>query len=81
MIAGLADVLVFDFAVAGTEEIIGEIVAPHESATARRLLAAGYHHDRGDSAVQSPPNVLATRQAFAALAVAVQLPAQVLYWK
>lgn len=81
MIAGLADLLVFDFAVAGTEEIIGEIVAPHERATAWHLLAAGYRYDRGDSSAQSPPNVVATRREFAALASAVQLPAKVLYWK
>jgi hypothetical protein len=81
MIDGLAALLVFDFAVAGTAEIIGEIVAPQESETALRLLAAGYHYDRGDSPVQSPPNVVATREGFAALAVDVQLPAKVLYWK
>ena len=81
MIEGLADLLVFDFALAGMAEIIGEIVAPQESATAQRLLAAGYQYDRGDSPVQSPPNVVATPAEFAALAVAVQLPAKVLYWK
>lgn len=81
MIEGLADLLVFDFAVAGTTEVIGEIVAPQESVTALRLLAAGYHYDRGDSPIQSPPNAVATRAEFAALAVAVQLPAKVLYWK
>lgn len=81
MIDGLADLLVFDFAIAGTAEITGEIVAPQDSVTAGRLLAAGYHYDKGDSPVQSPPNVVATRAEFAALAVAVQLPAKVLYWK
>lgn len=81
MIEGLADLLVFDFAVAGTTEIMGEIVAPQDSVTALRLLAAGYHYDRGDSAIQSPPNVVATGAEFATLARAVQLPAKVLYWK
>lgn len=81
MIEGLADLLVFDFAIAGTAEIIGEIVAPQESTTAQCLVAAGYQYDRGDSPAQSPPNVVATQVEFAALAVAVQLPAKVLYWK